>query len=198
MAEHIGLRKFNNVLSVVVIVLSVYILLVPWLPKLGYWWGKHFGKEPALVAANDDNVQNKPEEVVPQQNTLVIPSMHAQWEIFDGPDLGTLNKGIWHLPYTSSPDQNGNTVIVGHRFTYTDPSGPFYNLDQVKEGDKIVVYWNKQKYVYKVDKVSVVPPTALEVERQTDTKLLTLYTCTPLWSARDRLVVQAKPVEASP
>ncbi|HZM63945.1 MAG TPA: sortase, partial [Candidatus Saccharimonadales bacterium] len=55
----------------------------------------------------------------------------------------------------------------------------------------IFLYWEQTKYHYKVQEVFVVKPTAVEVESATDEDVLTLYTCTPLWSGRDRLVIRA-------
>lgn len=157
-----------------------------------------FAKDPPLVAANDETNPNRPSETIPDENTIVIPRLRMQQPILDGPDFGTLAKGLWHRPQTATPDQPGNTVIVGHRFTYTEPNGPFYHLDKVQQGDKIIVYWNQKKHVYTVEKTFVVPAAAVEVEEQTGGPRLTLYTCTPLLTAKDRLVVQANIAEQTP
>lgn len=84
-------------------------------------------------------------------------------------------------------------MLVGHRFTY-DGNGVFYHLDKLKVGDQLAVFWEGKKYQYTVTETKVVPATATEVEDQTQDPQLTLYTCTPLWSAKDRLVVIAKPL----
>lgn len=188
----IKLRQVNNLLSVLVIGISVYIILTPFFPQFQFWYKKTLGSKPPLVAANDASKPNRPVEVIPKENTLVIPRLLMQEQIFEGPNVGVLRKGIWRRPSTDAPDRGGNTVIVGHRFTYSDPSGPFYHLNKVKIGDEIFVYWQEKKYTYRVSNVAVVPATDLEVEETSSTPVLTLYTCTPLWSAKDRLVVQAK------
>jgi sortase A len=191
------LRRFNNFLSVIAIILSLYIIIFPVWPQFTYWWRSHFGHKPALVVANtpSNKSDNKPPEVIPKDNTLVIPRLSMQETIFDGPTAATLNKGVWRRPQTSTPDRGSNTVLVGHRFTYTDPEAVFYHLDKVQTGDDIIVYWQQKKYVYKVDKILIVPPTDIEIENPTNEPLLTVYTCTPLWTAKNRLIIQAKPVE---
>lgn len=128
---------------------------------------------------------------VPAQNRLVVPSMMLDEPINDSKDQATLHKGLWRLPYTSSPDKQSNTVIVGHRFTYTNPRGLFYHLDKVRVGDEIGVFWQGKKYLYKVNQTKTVPPTAVNVEAPTDLPQLTLYTCAPLWWPKDRLVITA-------
>ncbi len=196
------LRQFNNVLSIVIVALGIYIFATPWLPQANFWWRQKFGAKPSLVIAStnsqpDQPNSDKPTETFPQDNVLVIPKLLLQLKIFEGPGSGTLAQGIWHRPNTSSPNKDGNTVIVGHRFTYSHPNGPFYFLDRLASGDDIIVYWQQQKYVYRVDSVFVTQANDVGIEKASDTSMLTLYTCTPLWSAKDRLIVQAKPIEVS-
>ena len=52
--------------------------------------------------------------------------------------------------------------------------------------------WEDKEYDYKVTSIREVPPTAIEIEAPTDANIVTLYTCTPLWSAKNRLVVVAE------
>jgi sortase A len=80
--------------------------------------------------------------------------------------------------------------LVGHRFTYAG-AAVFYNLDKVKSGDQIIVYWHGKAYEYKVFNISQVSPNKASVEAPTNESILTLYTCTPLLTAKDRLVIQA-------
>jgi LPXTG-site transpeptidase (sortase) family protein len=186
------LRLFNTALSGIVLVFGLYIILLPVLPNAQFWLKRHTQAPPRLVQQNTHpSFTPGPHEDIPTQNTLVVPAMDLQEPINEGLTAAALAKGVWHRPRTSNPTQASNTVLVGHRFTYTNPQGVFYHLDKVKVGDPLVLYWEGDKYVYKVERVFVVPPTAAEIEQPTVRPTLTLYTCTPLWSAHDRLVVQA-------
>lgn len=186
---HDKLRFTNNILSIVVIAVFVYVMVFPLLPGFGLTVKRTLHQKPPLVSAFE-NGDDKP----PNDNTLVIPRILLQEKINEGKTIAALRNGVWHRPNTSTPPKNSNTVIAGHRFTYQGQA-VFYNLDKVKVDDQIVVYWDHQKYVYQVDRIKEVPPTALEVESSTPEARLTLYTCTPLWSAKNRLVVQAKLTE---
>lgn len=104
-----------------------------------------------------------------------------------------LNKGIWHTPQTGNPVSGSNMVLSGHRFTYNGPA-VLYHLDKVQKGDLIVIYWEGKRYQYEVANIREVPPTAGEVLSQTEEEVLTIYTCTPLLTAKNRLVIQAKPM----
>ena len=102
-----------------------------------------------------------------------------------------LARGIWRWPAGSTPDKGGNTVLVGHRFTYTNPKGVFYALNDVSVGDTIGVVWQGKAYVYVVSATEVVPPSDVRILDPTTIPTLTLYTCTPIWWPKDRLVVIA-------
>lgn len=115
--------------------------------------------------------------------------------VLEGPVSQTysiLDKGVWRWPLGSSPDKGGNTILVGHRFTYTTPKGIFYYMDKVKVGDEIGLVWDNKPYTYKVASVSEVPPTDTDILDQTSDARLTMYTCTPLWNPVHRLVVIAE------
>lgn len=187
-----GLRRFNNVLTLVVVGLGLYLIIVPLLPEVSFWLKKHTGRIPDTVSYSADNTPNtKP---TPQDNRLVIPQMDLDAAVNEGPYANTLQKGLWHRPKTSTPDKGGNTVIVGHRFTYQSPS-LFYHLDALKTGDQFALFWQGKEYTYTVSEVKTVEPNQLEIEENTTEPTLTLYTCTPMWTAKQRLVIIAKPTE---
>lgn len=182
------LRRFNALLSVVLILLALYIIVWPFLPSLT-WWARH--DAPVISAIAKPNVKT---EAIPDTNTLVVPSLDMREVVHEGESEYTVNLGVWHRPKSSNPENGSNTVLVGHRFTYSGES-VFYNLDKVKVGDDILLYWNKKPYAYKVESTIVLPPEAVEVEAPTEGSVLTLYTCTPLLTAKDRLVVRARLVQ---
>jgi len=195
-AMKVTLHRGNQFLGVVVILLCTYILVAPALPSATFWWHKSVTKQiPELVAAVQDG---RPPDVIPDKNTLVIPSMNLQQEVFESKNQSALNKGVWRFPNASTPAEGNNTVLIGHRFTYNGPA-VFYHMDLVKKGDKIVMYWDKKKYEYTVEEVTVVPPSAKEIQqRDVGEERLTIYTCTPLMTARNRLVIIAKPDKDGP
>jgi sortase A len=185
------LRLVNHILSGVVVLLALYIIFAPLLPQLS-WWVGHDSPVKGLVAAKSVAIQPTQSEQ-PQADNLIIPRLDFQ-ETIHGGDIGALNKGIWRIPHASTPDKGGNTVLVGHRFTYGGPA-VFYHLDKLEKHDRIGVWWQGQLYEYEVFNIMVVPPETVSVEANTEEARLTLYTCTPLWSAKDRLVIQARLVE---
>lgn len=191
-----SLRFWNNILSTVVILLGLYIAGAPFLPLAKLWLKQHTDKTSGVPysgqLAQIDNVKRADP---PKDNRLVIPSISLNEPINEGNNIWVIhNGGTWRLPKSVAPTEQGNSVIVGHRF-YGSNGSTFYNLDRVKLGEKMAVYWQGKELIYKVSDIKVVPPSAIEVEAPTNDRRLTLYTCTPLWTAKDRLVITALPEE---
>lgn len=184
--KHSKLRRFNDLLTVVVIILAVYVIAAPFLPQFTYWARE---KSPAKTWASESKQVQEQANSQPAGNTLFIPKIGVSEAVQEG-GAEKLQNGVLRRSHTSTPDDGGNTVIVGHRFMY-DVRGTFYHLDKLEQGDEIFVHWNEKKYRYTVTDTFVVTPEQVEVEADTEDDRLTLYTCTPLWSAKNRLVVQA-------
>jgi sortase A len=101
-----------------------------------------------------------------------------------------------HLRDTGFPWQRtANVYIAGHRigFPGTDSNLAFYDLEDLKKGDKVYLKdADGRKYTYKVFKKLVVPPTDLSVLRPIPGKnIVSLQTCT-LPDYTNRVIYQAE------
>ena len=125
------------------------------------------------------------------------------WNVVEGVTLRQLRKGAGHMPWTPYPGQLGNSVISGHRTTW---GAPFHELDQLEPGDRIEVVTAVGVHVYEVRQVRIVKPSALWVTADDGPRRagiegggqgawLTLTTCHPVASARQRLIVFAEMVD---
>lgn len=181
------LRWVNTVLLILIIAINGYVIFLPLLPAVNYRL-----QQSTKSAQFEHKLEQSPRGN--QTNSLIAPAMLLDAPILESPAsqaYATLNKGIWRLNKGSTPEKGGNTVLIGHRFTYTNPNGVFYHLDKLKVGNKLAVIWNHTKYVYSVRSVLTTPASSVEIEAPTQQAQLTLYTCTPLWLPKDRLVVIA-------
>lgn len=183
------LARVNTLLVVAIVLVNVAIIVLPVLPAVLFSSQKHSPTavriQKAAAASSQDN------QIAANAQQLLVPSMVLDAPIFEG-GKKELSKGIWRLPHTSTPDKGSNTVLVAHRFTYTNPRGTFYHLDKISADDRITVLWHGKKYIYKTVSTERVTASAMKVEAPTDMPTLTLYTCTPLWNPKDRLVVTAR------
>lgn len=121
-----------------------------------------------------------------------IPKIEVDQVVFAGVDTKTLKRGPGHMPSTPAPGQPGNAVISGHRTTY---GSPFHNLDLLQEGDRIEVQTFAGVHVYEVRELLIVKPTDVWVTHHKEGGWLTLTTCHPKFSARERLIVVAEMVD---
>ncbi|HEV7861668.1 MAG TPA: class E sortase, partial [Acidimicrobiia bacterium] len=119
---------------------------------------------------------------------LRIPKIGVDKYIVQGVGLADLRKGPGHYPQTPLPGEQGNAAIAGHRTTY---GAPFNRLDELAPGDEVLVTTVKGSFTYKVANTHVVKPNQVEVLDPTPTPVLTLTTCNPKYSAKERLVVVA-------
>jgi len=129
-------------------------------------------------------------------NLLIIPKIGVKIAIVEGKTESVLNKGAWRLPETSTPKKGGNTAIAGHRWKYRPPSEKtFYLLDKLKTGDTFQIVWQGEEYNYKIISTFIVEPTEVWVLNPTKKSIVTLITCTPLFSTAKRLIVKGELVE---
>jgi sortase A len=152
--------------------------------------------EPEDQMPVDENSAVVSNNIIAKTNLLIIPKIGVKMAIVEGTTESALNKGAWRLPETSTPDKGSNTVITGHRWKYRPPSEKtFYLLNKLVIGDTFKITWDGKDYNYKVIGVSIVLPTDVWVLNPTTKSIVTLITCTPLFSTSKRLVVKAELIE---
>jgi len=117
-----------------------------------------------------------------------IPRIGVDKAVVEGVSRADLREGPGHYPTTPLPGQPGNAAVAGHRTTY---GAPFYRLDQLAAGDVISVTTRQGEFRYLVADSQVVDPSHTESLQPTMDNRLTLTTCHPRFSARQRLVVTA-------
>lgn len=137
-----------------------------------------------------------------ENNHLYIPSLGIDAPIvyLNSVDEMTLQaelkKGVGHYPDTAMPGEVGNVFLFGHSSYYwwdwSEYSAIFANLESIQLGDRILVYYNEELYVYQVKETKVVDPTNLSVLDQNRNYELTLMTCTPLGTSLNRFIVVAE------
>lgn len=122
---------------------------------------------------------------------MKIPRIGIDYNVVAGVTAKDLTKGPGHFPDTNLPGQLGNAAVAGHR---TGHGGPFIDLDKLSPGDEIQVFTRLgDAYAYIVTDVLVVNPTDYQVVSSSDPNVatLTLITCTPKYTSKQRLVVHA-------
>jgi LPXTG-site transpeptidase (sortase) family protein len=188
------LRVVALTISVIVTILAGFIIVHRYFPAIVNTVGiegevegitNQLPKETPTVVVVEAQSQ------IPQDNRIVISKIAVDAPIVEGIDESALLNGMWRRPNSSTPDKGGNTVITGHRFLYTTGPNTFFNLDKITVDDIIAVYWEGKEYDYMVYEITIVNPDRIDIEENTNESILTLYTCTPLWTSKTRLVIKA-------
>jgi sortase A len=196
-----------SALGELLITLGVFVLLfVGW----ELWWTdvtanraqavtvKHLVRD---FTAHSPSTTIHPQDAVPGGGAFAIiriPRFGASYArpIYEGTDHDTLTKGLGQYVGTALPGQVGNFSVAGHRTTY---GRPLNEVQLLRNGDAIIVETAEEFYVYRVSSHEIVAPsdTAViapvpdQVGETPRTAYLTLTTCHPEYSARQRFIVHA-------
>jgi sortase A len=108
-----------------------------------------------------------------------------------------LAKWVVRYPWSAKPGEVGNVFIFGHssnfpwvKWKYNDV---FALLNHLQKNDKIIVYYNQKKYVYKVTTKAVINPWEVGILKRNKWKEeLTLMTCWPIWTTLKRKIIIAE------
>jgi sortase A len=109
-----------------------------------------------------------------------------------GTQASSLRRGPGHYPDTPLPGGAGTVAVAGHRTTY---GAPFRRLNRLHVGDRIELRMPYGRFVYRVERTRIVPPTATWVTNRVGYDRLILSACHPLYSAAKRIVVFARLIE---
>jgi len=133
---------------------------------------------------------------------IQIPKIGLDTVVVQGTSDQALAAGSGHYPQAPLPcSPQGNVGIAGHR---TMNGHPFQRLDQLAAGDKVILTTPFQTCTYQIlasvdghANPYVTDPNDWTVIAQTAKPTLTMSTCTPEGTARQRLVARAHLVSAT-
>jgi len=130
---------------------------------------------------------------------LRIPALERDYRqiVVKGVGVEELKRGPGHYPGTAEAGELGNVVVSGHRTTY---GAPFERFGEITPGTAVVLETRDTWFTYRVRTVSIVAPSAVDVTYPvpgqpgaTPTqRLLTMTTCHPKYSAKQRLIVTSE------
>jgi sortase A len=129
---------------------------------------------------------------------LRVPRLGPDYQpvVVEGVGREELKRGPGHYPGSAMPGEVGNFVLAGHRTTYGAPFGRYGELEL---GDPVTVERRGEVFTYRIvsreivapDDVAVMLPVPRQAEAAPTQALLTLITCHPQYSARQRLILTA-------
>jgi sortase A len=179
------LQQINRITAYVIYGLCILVILSPYLPGVSYFISKNITHANSIVPESDIDLS---------VDAVIISKINVNSPVIEASTMKVVHEKVWRRPQDSTPDKGSNTVLVAHRYATIggNRASTFYNLPELVIGDKVEVIWKGKLYTYEVYNTMTVEPTAVQIEDPTTEPILTLYTCTPLWKADHRFVVQAR------
>lgn len=190
------LRRFLSFSSVAVMLIAVGMIGYPFYTNL---YADRLQNQLTNQFASEELRQDYEARQVQEGDSLTriqIPAIDVDVVVVEGVTPSALRAGAGHYPSTPLPCEDGNVAIAGHRTTY---GRPFHNLDLLQPGDEITLTTPIGACKYTVMEQTIVRPSDVSVVQNQGDSRLTLTTCHPKGSARQRLVISAQlvgPVEA--
>lgn len=152
-------------------------------------------KTPKKTQKNDtskNNTSQRSSVRLPREGTrlgmMFIPRLKMRSPIVEGVTDPMFDLGMGHWPGTAMPGERGNAVYGGHR---TAGPAPLYYVERLQVGDPIIILKGLKKVEYRVISKRIVKPTALWITHQSSGSMLTLFSCHPRHSTKQRYVIQA-------
>jgi sortase A len=143
-------------------------------------------EELLATVARDTRASTKPGSAL---GRLEIGRIDRKFVFVAGTGESSLKKAPGHYAGTVLPGERGTVGIAGHRTTYL---APFRKLNRMHRGDRITLTMPYGRFSYAVNSIQVVSPSHIAALRHTRHDRLVLTTCTPLHSAKRRIVVSAR------
>lgn len=111
--------------------------------------------------------------------------------------MEAMRHGVAHAKDTAKPNELGNVYLFAHSTLNFWEYGPyatvFTTLHQLVPGDLIVVFYEGERYDYRVDEKEIVPGFDLTpLNRESSRRILTLQTCDPPGTTWRRLIIIAE------
>jgi sortase A len=153
---------------------------------------------------NSGKVEKQLSNNLPQQGNdrVYIQKIGVNVGLKTGGEEAMNGGNAWHrFPERGDPVNGGNFIISAHRWLRrntpqeTIKESPFYNTDQLKVGDSIVVDFEGKRYKYEIYEIFNVKPDQVEIEAplaESQDPIMTLYTCTLGGAADGRVVIRAR------
>ncbi|MGC5331720.1 class E sortase [Micromonospora sp. DT62] len=167
--------------------------------QLAQAWGPE--GDPTVAPSASASTKPKPPVQGKPIAGLYIPKLDKNWVVVEGVTQKDIRYAPGHYPSSALPGQVGNFSVAGHRNRAT-----FWRLDELNDGDAIVVEGKTDWHVYKVTQSRIVKPTQVEVVAPVPGKpgqkptrsMLTLTTCNPKFDNYQRLIIHAELTRSQP
>ncbi|HEX9712014.1 MAG TPA: class E sortase [Actinomycetota bacterium] len=180
---------------------GLWLLLYPvatdiWANRIQNRLEDQFTQVPAPDPSGVEGIESQRPAVGQPLTRIRIPKLGVNVIVVEGISGNALRAGAGHYPTSPLPCEPGNVAIAGHRTGFGEP---FRHLERLSEGDLIVLETPFESCRYRV--TGPVAPNKSNpwithardwtVVSPTPDSVLTLTTCDPPGTSKNRLIVRA-------
>jgi LPXTG-site transpeptidase (sortase) family protein len=170
-----------------------------WLLVIALIFGVVFGNQTVSAIGGHTSTSDLTARREPDVGRMYIPRLRAQvWgmPIYAGVSDDELDLGFGWFPTSVEPGMAGNFAVAGHR---TEAKRPLYFVEKLRKGDEVIVRTDAAWFVYRLTSQRIVTPRstwvldpvpdpALRATPDAVPRLITLVTCTPRGTTRQRWI----------
>lgn len=195
--------------GIVLVAVSVLVLFVTFFPVIREEVKYQLWPHPDTIVLSGTEATQASEQgkqvIVPVDENfgIVIPKIGANARVIADVDWQdsrfyqqALAKGVAQARGTALPGEPGNVFLFSHSgvdfFEASRYNALFYLIDKLVPGDEIILFYQREKFTYRVMEKKKVAPDALEyLMGDVKQNTLTLMTCFPAGTTLRRLLVTA-------
>ncbi len=159
------------------------------------------------IIKNSNEDLNLDIEITPYENRVVIPKIGKNIPLIEieNQQISTekalndlfmkeLEKWIIRYPGSAKPGNIWNSFIFWHSSNFPwiqwEYNEVFASLYKLEFWDEIIIYYNQEKYIYKIRTKNVISPKDVSMfKKKKQSSEVTLMTCWPIWTTLNRLIV---------
>lgn len=199
------IKKIYKISAVAILLLA--LLITGYFVKLGL--DEKSKQIPEVQSSQQSSLQSSANDAnLLEGYNLLIPKISVTAPIIinvDGNNKDEYNKalenGVAQLKGSALPGRNGNAFVFGHSSYLADKPGNykeiFKNMNDLNPGDLFEVQSKSARYVYRITNKKVVEPNDVSVaEQNVSIKQMTLMTCWPVGTTKQRMIVVGELVES--
>ncbi|MDD5693392.1 MAG: class D sortase [Patescibacteria group bacterium] len=195
------LKNNKKYIARVITGILVFVVFVVSIGLIDNYYSSHYKKptikKPTVYIGETSDIG------VVKQFELSIPKIGVRVNVVpnvDGNSDKTYNQalklGVAHYKNTALPASGSNILIFGHSSGVWG-AGPystvFAKLNNLAVKDEILINYNNKNYKYSVSEKKIIQASDISITEPTEKEQLTLMTCWPVGTDKERLVVIAKP-----
>ncbi len=189
------MENTKRLLKAFAVIFLLNLLIFNW-SKISWIFSYHY----ISAAFSEEQTEIVPTADLQRENSIEIPAIGISAPIITSDNLSPdyeeeLKNGVVHYLDSALPGEKGQTILLGHSAPLNWPKirydWVFSDLNKLKEGDSIFVYFDGKKYDYMVEEISIIEKSGKISDSFDNGSSLVLMSCWPPGKDSKRIIVKS-------